>query len=156
MGDFHEHVLFGLFTASIVSFLLRSWLILSSLEIILSAFMLVIGSVLPDIDHKNSYVHRAAQAFASIGSAVFSLVLLPFPIHINFVFAAAAFLLVYTSISSMRITHRGFTHSLSFCGIVASLAVIASVYLYASAFPGLAVGLGIFSHLLLDREFKLA
>lgn len=156
MGDFHEHVLFGFFTASAVSFLLRGYIALDNVELLLSVTMLVIGSVLPDIDHKNSYVHRAAKAFASVGSATLSLVLLPFPVHVNFVFAAAIFLLVYTSISSMKITHRGFTHSVGFCTVVASLTALASSYLYASAVPGLAVGLGIFSHLLLDREFKLS
>ncbi|MFB6115618.1 MAG: metal-dependent hydrolase [Candidatus Nanohalobium sp.] len=156
MGDFKEHVLFGFLTASVVSFFLKGWINLGPAEIALSVTMLVVGSVLPDIDHKKAYVHRAAKAFASIGSSIAVLLLFPFPIHINFVFGAASFLLVYTSISSMRIKHRGFTHSLSFCTIVMSLAVIGSVYLYASAVPGIAVGLGVFSHLLLDREFKLA
>lgn len=155
MGDFHEHILFGFLTASVVSFLLRGYLFLQPLELTLSVIMLVVGSILPDIDHKNSYVHRAAKALASIGAAVLSLVLLPFPIHVNFVFSAAAFLLVYTSISSMRITHRGFTHSFSFCSTVTSLTVIASVYMYASPVPGLAIGLGMVSHLLLDREIKI-
>lgn len=155
MGDFTEHIMFGFFTASIVSFLFKAYIFLNPIEMLVSSLMLVVGSVLPDIDHKNSYVHRAAQGFASIGSAILALVLLPFPIHISFVFASAIFLLIYTSISSMRIKHRGFTHSFSFCTTVASLTVIASVYMYASPVPGLAVGLGILSHLLLDREFKL-
>jgi inner membrane protein len=156
MGDFHEHVLFGFFTASVVSFLLRGYIDLTTAELLLSVTMLVIGSVLPDIDHKNSYVHRAAKAFVSVGSAALSLVILPFPVHVNFVFAAAIFLLIYTSVSSMKITHRGFTHSIGFLTVFASLSALASTYLYASAVPGLAIGLGIFSHLLLDSEFKFA
>lgn len=156
MGDFKEHVLFGFLTASVVSFFLKGWINLTAGEIVFSVVMLVVGSVLPDIDHKKAYVHRAAKAFASIGSSIAVLLLFPFPIHVNFVFGAASFLLVYTSISSMRITHRGFTHSFSFCTIVVSLTVIASTYLYASIAPGLAIGLGILSHLILDREFKMA
>ncbi len=156
MGDFHEHVLFGFFTASAVSFLTQGYLSLTTEELLLSVFMLVIGSVLPDIDHKKSYVHRAAKAFASVGLAALTLVSLPFPVHVNFVFASAVFLLVYTSVSSMRIAHRGFTHSISFMTICGSLSALATTYLYASPVPGLAVGLGILSHLVLDREFKLS
>ncbi|MFB6174442.1 MAG: metal-dependent hydrolase [Candidatus Nanohalobium sp.] len=156
MGDFREHVLFGFFTASVVSFILRGYIALNKTELLLSVLMLVIGSILPDIDHKKSYVHRAAKAFASVGFASLSLVLLPFPVYVNFVFAAAVFLMIYTSISSMKITHRGFTHSISFCTVVTSLAVLGSSYIYSSAVPGLAIGLGIFSHLMLDREFKFS
>lgn len=155
MGDFKQHVIFGFLTGSVVSFFLKGWINLSPTELFLSVTMLVIGSVLPDIDHKKAYVHRAAKSFTSIGGGVAAIVYLPFPVYINFVFACIAFLFIYTSISSMRIKHRGFTHSISFCTIVMSLGVITSVYLFTSIVPGIAIGLGVMSHLVLDREFKI-
>ncbi|MFB6241875.1 MAG: metal-dependent hydrolase, partial [Candidatus Nanosalina sp.] len=155
MGDFTEHVLFGFLTAAMVSYFLKQNIALGAPEAFASSLAIVVGSVLPDIDHKNAYVHRAVKAFASIGAGVFAVVFLPFQIQHNFVVAAAAFLVVYIGFSAIKMEHRGFTHSLSFMAIVSSLAVISSVLLLSSPAPGVAAGLGVLSHLVLDQEFKL-
>jgi inner membrane protein len=155
MGDFTEHVLFGFLTGALVSYFLKQNIALGAPEMAASTLAIVIGSVLPDIDHKNAYVHRAVKAFSSIGAGVFAVVFLPFQIHYNFVVAAAAFLAVYIGFSRIKMEHRGFTHSLSFTAIVSSLAVISSVSLFGSPAPGVATGLGVLSHLALDWEFKL-
>jgi membrane-bound metal-dependent hydrolase YbcI (DUF457 family) len=155
MGDFTEHVIFGLLSASIVAFLFQGNLNLSEIEIIASSIAVVVGSVLPDIDHQNAYVHRAAKAFTSIGAAVISVTVLPFPIHVNFVVAAMAFLGVYIGFSLIKMKHRGFTHSLIFTLTVCALSVTAALLLVSSPVPGIAVGLGIFSHLILDQHISL-
>jgi inner membrane protein len=155
MGDFTEHVLFGFLAAAMVSYFLEQNIDLAVPEAVASSLAIVVGSVLPDIDHKNAYVHRAVKAFSSIGAGVLAIVFLPFQIHYNFIVAAAAFLAVYIGFSTIKMEHRGFTHSISFMAIVSSAAVICSVFLLSSPAPGLAVGLGVFSHLVLDWEFKL-
>lgn len=148
-------MLFGFLTAAMVSYFLKQNIALGFPEAVASSLAIVIGSVLPDIDHKKAYVHRAVKAFASIGAGVFSVVFLPFRIHYNFVVAAAAFLSVYAGFSAISMEHRGFTHSLSFMAIVSSVSVISSVFILSSPAPGLAAGLGVLSHLVLDWEFKL-
>lgn len=155
MGDFTEHVMFGLLSASIVAFLFQENLNLTNLEIMASSIAVVVGSVLPDIDHKNAYVHRAAKAFSSIGAAILSVTLLPFPIYINFVIAAMAFIGVYIGFSMIKMKHRGFTHSLIFTVTICSLSIIAAVLLLSSIVPGVAVGLGILSHLILDQHISI-
>lgn len=155
MGDFKEHVLFGFLTASVAAYFLKQNLVLAFPEVVISSIGIFIGSVISDIDHKKAYVHRAVKSFSSIGLGGVLLFFLPFRIHQNFIAASGAFLIVYTSFSAVKMRHRGFTHSLSFLAIVSSLGVISGVLLFSSIIPGLAVGLGVFSHLVLDGEFKL-
>ncbi len=155
MGDFREHVLFGFLAAAIVSYFLKDMLVLTPVETMVSSIAIVVGSVLPDIDHKNAYVHRAAKAFFSIGLAILGVVFLPLPLHHRFAVAAAIFLLSYVGFSSIKMKHRGFTHSFTFLALISSGVVVGSVYSFASPLPGVAMALGIFSHLTLDQEFKL-
>lgn len=155
MGDFSEHILFGFLSASVISYVMKGLLVLQPTEALASSLAVVVGAVLPDIDHKNSYVHRAVKAFTSISAGVAAVIFLPLPIHQRYVIAAMAFLGVYTSFSLVKIKHRGFTHSISFLAIVTSVGVIASTYLLFSFIPGLALGIGLLSHLILDTEFKL-
>lgn len=155
MGDFSEHILFGFLSAAVISYFLKDFMMLQPLEAFAASLGVVVGAVLPDIDHKNSYVHRAVKAFTSIAAGIATVIVLPLPIHQRYVVAAMAFLAVYTSFSLANIRHRGFTHSISFATIVTSIAVVASVYLLYSLVPGVALGIGLLSHLLLDRELKL-
>lgn len=155
MGDFSEHILFGFLSASVISYFVKGLLVLQPMEALAASIAVVVGAILPDIDHKNSYVHRAVKALTSIAAGVGAVIFLPFPIHHRYVIAAMAFLGVYTSFSLVKIRHRGFTHSISFATIVTSAAIIASTYTLYSLVPGIALGVGILSHLLLDGEFKL-
>lgn len=155
MGDFSEHILFGFLSASVISYIVKGLLVLQPAEALAASLAVVVGAILPDVDHKNSYVHRAVKAFTSIATGVAAVMFLPLPIHQRYVIAAMAFLGVYTSFSLVKIKHRGFTHSISFVAIVTSVAVIASTYLLYSFVPGVALGVGLLSHLVLDTEFKL-
>lgn len=155
MGDFTEHVIFGFLSASIAAFLFQENLNLTNLEVLASSIAVVVGSVIPDIDHKDAYVHRAAKAFSSIGAAIMAVALLPSPVYINLVVAAMLFISVYIGFSMIKMKHRGFTHSLIFTVTVSALSVTAGVVILASIVPGIAVGIGIFSHLILDQHISL-
>ena len=155
MGDFTEHILFGFLAAAVISYFAKDLLVLGALETFAASLAIVVGAVLPDIDHKNSYVHRSVKAFTSIAVAAGFIFLVPLPVHQSYVFTVLALVLVYAVFSAVEIRHRGFTHSISFATIVASIGTLASIYLLSSVIPGLALGIGLLSHLLLDREFKL-
>lgn len=155
MGDFTEHVLFGFLAAATMSYFAKDMLVLQPVEVAVSAIAVVVGSVLPDIDHKNSYVHRAVKAFTSIGGAVAVLVVVPLPIHVRFSLAAAVFLAIYVLFSHIKMEHRGFTHTISFCISMSSIAVMLSLTTVYSVVPGVAAGVGLASHLLLDGELKM-
>lgn len=155
MGDFSEHILFGFLSASVISYIVKGLLVLHPAEAFAASLAIVVGSILPDIDHKNSYIHRAVKAFTSIAAGIGVVIFVPLPIHQGYVLGAMTFLGVYTSFSLVKIKHRGFTHSLSFVAIITSAAVIVSIYLLYSFVPGIALGVGLMSHLLLDGEFKL-
>jgi inner membrane protein len=155
MGDFSEHILFGFLSASVISYIVKGLLVLQPVEVLAASLAVVVGAILPDIDHKNSYVHRAVKAFTSIATGIAAVIFLPLPFHQRYVIAAMGFLGVYTSFSLVKIKHRGFTHSISFAAIVTSISVIASTYFIYSFVPGIALGVGLASHLLLDGEFKL-
>ncbi|MFB6292436.1 MAG: metal-dependent hydrolase [Candidatus Nanohaloarchaea archaeon] len=156
MGDFSEHVFFGFLSAAVVAYFLKELLVVGSLELVAASVALFVGSVLPDIDNKNAYVHRAVKAFVSIASGAAVMVLLPASIQSRFVTASVVVLSVYTIISSVKIKHRGFTHTVSFCLTLTALTAVAGLYFFQSATPGIAFGIGLGSHLLLDREFRLA
>lgn len=154
MGDFSEHVLFGFLTAVLVAFLAKDSLIYNPFESVAAVTAVFVGSVLPDIDHKNSYVHRAVKSLISLvsGSVAF---FLPLPIAQKYFLYVSILVAVYWGIGKMKIRHRGFTHSLSFGAIVSSVAIIGSVMSLGSAIPGFAMGIGILSHLILDGEIKI-
>lgn len=156
MGDFHEHVVFGFLVAAVVSYALQDLVDLTAMEVTASAVMVVVGAILPDIDHKHAYVHRAAQSFASIGAGILVIIYAPLPIYVGCAAAALVFLLVYTGFSRITLTHRGFTHSLSFLVLLSVTAMVSSSHLMASLVPGIALGIGISSHLLLDQHVSLA
>ena len=155
MGNFTEHVVFGLLAASVTMYFLDSYFLLSQTDLALSAIAVIIGSILPDVDHKNAYAHKGAKITVSLGSAVAAVLFLPIPIYLGLAASAGVFTFSYVTFGSIRMKHRGFTHSLSFTAIATSGSVIAAVYLISTPLPGLALLIGILSHLVLDREFKL-
>lgn len=155
MGDFNEHLLFGFLSAAVVAYFAKDWMNFTPLQTMTSAIFLAAGSVLPDIDHKKAYVHRAAKSFLSISLGLAAFVLLPFQVQVRFIVASAVIATVYLGISRVKMRHRGFTHSISFASIVASIGVIIGVMFFSTALPGIALGLGLLSHLALDGEFKL-
>lgn len=156
MGDFHEHVVFGLLAASVSAYFFSEHLQLTQLEMFGTGIAVIIGSVLPDIDHKDAYAHRAAKAFSAVGAAVILMVYTSFPIHFKFAGSAGAFMFVFIGFSSIDFKHRGFTHSLSFMGIATLAAAVFSLFIFASFLPGIALGIGVLSHLTLDRHFELS
>lgn len=154
MGDFSEHILFGLLTATLVGYLTKDLFSLTVSESIVSVLAIFVGSLTPDIDHKNSYIHRAAKALVALALAGVAFYL-PANLGVKYLLAVSVFLLTHLLISNAKIRHRGFTHSISFCLIVGSIFTVVVVMSMGSAIPGLAFGLGLMSHLLLDGEFKL-
>lgn len=155
MGDFNEHVLFGFLMAAVTLYFADGFVVMSSTDTVISAVAVFVGAVLPDIDHTNSYVHRAVKSFVCVCAGLGLFLLLPLEPSARFAVAATGFLGSYGAISSLKIRHRGFTHSISFCVIVTALVYIGGVLLLSSGLPGVAAGVGLSSHLVMDREFKL-
>ncbi|MFB6213331.1 MAG: metal-dependent hydrolase [Candidatus Nanohaloarchaea archaeon] len=155
MGDFSEHVLFGFLFAAVSYYFLSSWFFTTPAMMVAAVAAVFVGSVLPDIDHRKSYVHRSAKAFTSISAGISVLLFAPVDYRYRFVLAVIAVLLIYSAIAAVKLRHRGVTHSISFCLAVTAAMAVTGVYAAGSAIPGLALGTGLFSHLLLDRELKL-
>jgi membrane-bound metal-dependent hydrolase YbcI (DUF457 family) len=156
LGDFNEHVLFGFILVLSLIVLFDGEISFEAHVILASILTVFIGSVLPDIDHKKAYVHRSVKSFTSIASGVLVLILLPVEVHYRFTAGITVFLATYLIISRKKMRHRGFTHSFSFLLIVSSLTLIPGKFLTGSSIPGIAMGLGILSHLLMDGEVKLS
>lgn len=152
MGDFSEHVLFGFLAAAVAGYVFKGGVSAGFFESLSGLLLLFVGSVLPDIDHDNSYIHRAIKSFLSISAAVLAFFSSPFKIHQSFVVSVLTLSVVYVGISKIRPRHRGFVHSPRFA-VYASAAVISTtVLVFNSLIPGTAFAIGIASHLLLDRE----
>ncbi|MFB6147534.1 MAG: metal-dependent hydrolase [Candidatus Nanohaloarchaea archaeon] len=155
MGDFSEHVLFGFLVATLIYFPVGDLMEVEPLTMLAAVSAVFVGSVLPDVDHRKSYVHRSVKAFTSISLGAATFLFLPLGYPQRFGLGIAATLFTYSAFSAVDLEHRGVTHSFSFCITATSGAVIVAVYSIGSAVPGLAMGAGLLSHLLLDREFKL-
>ncbi|MFB6144203.1 MAG: metal-dependent hydrolase [Candidatus Nanohaloarchaea archaeon] len=152
MGDFSEHVLFGLLAAAVSGYLLKGLVSPGFFEALSGLLLLFAGSVLPDIDHENSYVHRSIKAFLSISGAAAVMTFTPLMIHRRFAVAVIVMAATYAAVSVLRPRHRGFTHSWRFAFYSSSLVVSATVLVSGSLVPGAGFTLGVFSHLLLDGE----
>lgn len=151
MGDFSEHVLFGFLTAAVAGYVMKSPLSTGFFESLSALLLLFAGSVLPDVDHENSYVHRAVKSFLSISAAA-AMLLLPVELHYRFAAAVVVFIVAYTGVSRLRPRHRGYLHSVRFAFFASCVVLSATVLVSGSLVPGAAFSLGLFSHLLLDRE----
>lgn len=156
MGDFTEHILFGFLAAAVTAYILKQNVTLGVGEAITSSLAVLVGSVLPDIDHKKAYVHRAVKSFSSIGLGLATIFFLPLPVRYSFFAGVTVFLLVYLAFSVVKMRHRGFTHSFSFLAIITSISFIGGIYAFSSPAPGIAAGIGLLSHMILDGEFKIS
>ena len=154
MGDFSEHVLFGASLGTVFFVLTSQYVEYASAEV-LSAFMtILIGSVLPDIDLKNSYVFRSTKAFVSILVGAVVLVYVNTSVVNRFSFAVAAFLLTITFFRTVPVYHRGLTHTIQFTVVVSSITVVVGVLAIGTAVPGIGLLIGLLSHLILDGEIR--
>ncbi|MFB6208940.1 MAG: metal-dependent hydrolase [Candidatus Nanohaloarchaea archaeon] len=156
MGDFSEHVLFGFMSGIILIYLAQDFLSLGFLESFAGSIALAAGSILPDIDHENSYIHRSVRALAAISLGAFLFTTVQVSLEKKFLLGVLGFLTVYITFRSINFRHRGFAHSFSFAAISASITAIASVLFLGSSMPGIAIFLGTVSHLVLDGEFKIS
>jgi len=142
-------------SAAALLYLIKGTISLTLSETVISASLLFIGSILPDIDHKNSYIHRAVKSGLSISTGILTIVFLPTDIQTKILSGIAGFSIVYLTISKIKMKHRGFTHSFSFAAILSSTAFTLGILFTSSFAPGIALAVGILSHLVLDSELKL-
>jgi len=154
VSDFYEHLSVGLVLGTLfgsVSYFHYGLGAGGSVAVFAACSL---GSLLPDIDHHNSYIHRAVKTVSSIGSAVAAILLLRTSVLRRLAAGALAGAVVHYTFTELKPPHRGPTHSLAFAGLTG----IASGML-GSGVGGLAVGgsavAGVLSHLALDRELKL-
>lgn len=154
MGDFSEHVLFGASLGTVFFVLTSQYLEYASVEVLAAFMTILIGSVFPDIDLKNSYVFRSTKAFVSILAGAIVFIYANTSVLNRFSFAVSAFLLVITFFRIVPVHHRGLTHTIKFTVILSSLAVIAGVIAIDTAVPGLGLFIGLISHLILDGELR--
>ena len=176
MPQLRTHIYFGLFTYPLAYFLVglifmkAKWSHFSmpfdDLTIVLSYFVYVIGSDLPDIDSKTAPIHHFLKILASIlgvfmllswGSNFLSEKFGDIYLHLiaTSVFVLAGGLISYiliTLVLKLRIfDHRGFAHSISFAVIYGLLIYIG---FYKSASNSLFIALlgtaGVILHLILD------
>lgn len=152
MGDFSEHVLFGASLGTVFFVLTSQYVEYASAEVLAAFMTILIGSVLPDIDLKNSYVFRSTKAFVSILSGAVVFIYTNTSIVNRFSFAVAAFLITITLFRIVPVHHRGLTHTIRFTVLLSSIAVITSVLTVGTAVPGIGLLIGLLSHLLLDGE----
>lgn len=156
MGNFKEHILFGIITSLILLQLYEQKIPLNTIEKISTGITILIGSVLPDIDHKNSYVYRATRATLSITMAILTIILAPFQIYENFAIGLIIFATIYTAITSVKIKHRGLTHTITFLLMITALTTVLARATGQNPLIALGLSLGMLSHLILDREFKFS
>jgi len=173
LPDYDAHALSGIVTYPLAVLLSSylSWRLglpeLTENALVLGYAFYVLGSLLPDLDHPDSVIHRGTKPIVSvsIGSVLY---LWSRTLEVEPAFLAPALhwgigalgaLVGWYVFTWLMPRHRGVVHSLLFALIYAIIAFFTVSYgLKLGTGPGLHVGLSAFLgyslHLLLDRSIK--
>lgn len=150
MSSYQTHLIAGILISFLFYYLIQDLISLSLEVVFISVVLIFLGSVFPDIDHKNSKIHKMSKHFiVLILMLLFGFLALP-----NFSASILSSSLVgigsYTLISSLKMTHRGRVHSFKFCVLTSIFVGLCIFYLFQSFIPGLFFFISYLSHLVLD------
>ena len=151
MSGFKGHLLGG-FLLSIV-YIIFSYFVLQSLDLkdfkvyLLFIPIIIVYSLLPDADHPVSIMSKW------IDWLVFYLVIILCGLMIfkgfQTIYAILVVVFVFAGMSDRIFKHRGFTHSFL------ALVLFSAPLYFVNVSLGVVASLSYFSHLLLDKEFKI-
>jgi inner membrane protein len=152
MPNHYTHLFLGISSAFLLYLILQKALDLNTDLILIIFFVSTISAVFPDIDHRNSKVHRSVKSFIILLFVIYlGIMLYPGPEIFLLPFLAVA---LYFLFSFVKPRHRGITHSLGFCTLFAFFVGLFSYFFFGSSIPAFFSFVSYLSHLIADRFWK--
>ena len=140
MTNYNKHIIFGIIFATLFVYINHKYALIniSFTNLIISAPILFVYSILPDIDISSSKISTSVR--------IIGLIILLVTVFLDMKTISIPILFVLLMMHFFK--HRGFIHTIS-AGLILSLPLI-----YFNAIVSLFAFLGYFSHLLIDRKVK--
>lgn len=150
MSSYQTHLIAGISLSFLFYYFIADFLTPTTDVIFISIFFIFLGSVFPDIDHKNSKIHKMVKSFVVLFLMII-FALLSYPNTTAIVLSSSLVGLgTYSFISALKPKHRGVVHSFKFCLASSFLVGIFVYFAFQSIVPGLFFFVSYFSHLILD------
>lgn len=154
MPNYQDHLLFGSVLVLIFSYFIGPYLSYSFEAVVVSAALILLAAIFPDIDHKNSIVHRKLRALVVLLVAAVP-VAVGYPnvlaMMLGGTLAAAG---TYYLFELIKPRHRGITHTFKFCALFSAVTGAISLVAFHSFLPAIFTFVSYLSHLILDGTWK--
>lgn len=149
--NWKQHLAIGLLFISPLILFLYFYFQLPNTFIFYGLFIGLFSSLLPDIDHKRSKIHRWIKTilFIVITITAFDYFNTGNQLNALLTSVGTAFIIT-TALTFFKPRHRGITHSM-----IALVLLGALTYYFLGSLLAIVTALGYFSHLLADLELKL-
>lgn len=150
MSNYQDHLLFGSVLVLIFSYFMGPYLAYSLEAVVVSAALILLATIFPDIDHHNSIVHRKMKALVILlVAAVPAVVGYPNPVAMLVGGGIAAVGAHYT-FGMVKPKHRTVTHTFRFCVLFSAITGAVSLYAFNTFLPAVFTFIAYLSHLVLD------
>lgn len=153
MPSYRDHLLFGSILVLVFSYLGGSYLSYTPEAVLVSAAVVLLASVFPDIDHSGSVIHRMTKAFTVLVAATVPLTVFypePVPMLLGAAAAGSSAALLF---AWMKPQHRTVTHTAEAAVVFSTVTGAVSFAAFGTVLPALFSFVAYYSHLLLDRVF---
>lgn len=154
MPGYQDHLLIGSLLSAVLITVLSSVLTFTPGFIVLTTFVIMIGSVFPDVDHREAKIHRLLRAFlvvvSGMGAAFLAYPALPWMAVAGLLTGSGVWLLF----EAIKPRHRDITHTLRAGLVFGTLIGAISLLGFGSVMPGVFGFVAYLSHLLLDGTLR--
>lgn len=153
MPSYQDHLLFGSLLVLGFSYLAGSFLSYTPEAVVVTAVLVLLASVFPDIDHGGSVVHRRSKAFVVILAGLVPVTVFypdPVPAVLGAAAAGSSVALLFTW---LKPRHRTVTHTFGAAVTFSLIAGTVSLVAFDSFLPAVFTFVAYYSHVLLDRVF---
>lgn len=154
MPNYQDHLLFGSVLVLIFSYIVGPYMAYSAEAVIVAAAFILLAAIFPDIDHKNSIVHKKLKALVIILVAVIPMAAAYPNVPAMLVSGALAAVGAAYTFEAVKPRHRGRTHTFTFCVLFAGLTGIFSLVLFGTFLPAVFTFVAYLSHLVLDGTWQ--
>ncbi|MDY6769231.1 MAG: metal-dependent hydrolase [Candidatus Nanohaloarchaea archaeon] len=153
MPSYRDHLLFGSILVLVFSYLGGSLLSYTPEAVLVSAALVLLASVFPDVDHEGSVIHQRTKAFTVVVAAAVPAVLFYPDVQTMLPLMVAAGAVAALAFAWMKPRHRTVTHTVEAAIVFSAAAGALSFLAFGTFLPAVFTFVAYYSHVLLDRVF---
>lgn len=152
MPSHYVHLFIGISSAFFLYSILSQFLAFSPELIFLIFLTSSISAVFPDIDHRNSKIHKSVKSFIILILVIYLAIKL-YPSNFVLLLPFLA-LVLYALFSVLKPRHRGITHKFEFAALFSAVIAILSHLYFGSMIPSFFAFVSYSSHIIADKIWK--